>query len=720
MPSYYSPVPSPTSSVAPSSAAATELYPHSPTAKAPYQAQTPQPTLSSHPPAPLNLPFQPSFPVALPFTLPGSGGLPVYSASGFDLLSILARVATRPNPKITLGPVDLTCSFVVADVRRFDHPIVYASPTFYKLTGYSESEVLGRNCRFLQAPGGQVQKGEPRRHTTPDAVAHLRKSLVADKECQVSMINYRKDGSAFMNLVTVIPIPGGAYNSPDEAEDVVYQVGFQVDLTEQPNAILQKLRDGSYMVNYSNNVAYPSSASSKEWKASLPLSGLSKQFRAVLNHADFVDSIPVSTSTTTLSIGQDKSDVYEGNKLLSLILLEKAPDFVQVLSLKGAFQYISPSVRRVLGYEPEDLIGKGLTDFCHGADKVPLVRELKEASVANASGNSAANSTPDDNQAVSPVQSTRPAVPHAPRVVDLLFRMRHKAGDYVWVECRGRLFVEPGKGRKAIILSARVRNIPSLWWRSVARAGGLGQPVVRASKSAKGERRGLEQECWALLGAGGSFLFIGAAVRDVLGWGAGEVIGRSILDFMGGHDPLHGVAVLEETLRQALLDSTLDSRTLSCELKKKQGGEVLVDLVFYRRPVSSHSPRQPTPATQPLLCQIKVSSGPQPAAMADTVHAPHADVFDELDVKHGSSWQYELQQLKFANQRLAEEVAELEGALERENRGQAELSQRRETPRARLPPVNTWANQHMAPAMSSSSSSLKRTWDGHIISDSHR
>ena len=34
-----------------------------------------------------------------------------------------------------------------------DNPIVYCSEGFCKLTGYKRSEVLGRNCRFLQGPG---------------------------------------------------------------------------------------------------------------------------------------------------------------------------------------------------------------------------------------------------------------------------------------------------------------------------------------------------------------------------------------------------------------------------------------------------------------------------------------------------------------------------------------------------------------------------------------
>ena len=124
-------------------------------------------------------------------------------------MSILARVATRPHPKIILGPIDLTCSFVVVDVRRFDRPIVYAFPSFYQLTEYEDHEVIGRNCRFLQSPDGNVRKGEETRYVAPKTVQHLYKAVVSDKECQVSIINYRKGGQAFIDLVTIIPIPRG-------------------------------------------------------------------------------------------------------------------------------------------------------------------------------------------------------------------------------------------------------------------------------------------------------------------------------------------------------------------------------------------------------------------------------------------------------------------------------------------------------------------------------
>ena len=67
--------------------------------------------------------------------------------------------------------------------------------------------------------------------------------LDAGKECQASLVNYRRGGMPFINFVTVIPITW-------DTSEVVYHVGFQVDLVEQPNAILTNMRDGRYQVNY--------------------------------------------------------------------------------------------------------------------------------------------------------------------------------------------------------------------------------------------------------------------------------------------------------------------------------------------------------------------------------------------------------------------------------------------------------------------------------------
>lgn len=65
-----------------------------------------------------------------PPTVPGPL---LYSSSGFDMIGVLARVASRKDPQVLLGPVDFTCSFVVSDATKPDEPIVYCSPTFVRM-----------------------------------------------------------------------------------------------------------------------------------------------------------------------------------------------------------------------------------------------------------------------------------------------------------------------------------------------------------------------------------------------------------------------------------------------------------------------------------------------------------------------------------------------------------------------------------------------------------
>ncbi|KAI0071862.1 hypothetical protein K474DRAFT_1712092 [Panus rudis PR-1116 ss-1] len=642
------------------------------------------------PPGHLAYPSNPNFPVSLP------PSISVYSVSGFDLLSILARVASRPFPKIVLGPVDLSCAFVVTDKRRFDNPIVYASPTFCRLTGYSEQEVLGTNCRFLQSPGGKVAKGSHRQFTSNDAVSYLRSAVLADKECQTSMINYRKDGSAFVNLVTVIPVPGGANNDPEEVDDIVYTVGFQVDLTEQPSAILNRLRDGTYIVNYSNpgNQTSPANGA-RDWRtSSAVMSGVGKELRLLLTDPAFTTSLPVALTSTALSSPADRSDPYDGNKLLNLILLQSTADFVHVVSLKGAFLYVAPNIKKILGYGPEELVGKSISEYCHPADVVPLMRELKESSTGHLEPPVSAAASATSAQGL-------------PKVVDLLFRMRAKDSTYVWLESRGRLHVEPGKGRKAIILSGRVRQMPALHWGSINRSGILDHHA----KPVDGPE-GIEEgrEVWGLVsgdGSHGTVLFVGSAVRHVLGWGAGELIGRPILDLIGTVNPA-AIALtslqqnqsthddgtdleeerrrVKETLVQAVQDRRRDTREVICWMCKKDGSTVQVRLLFFhpskRTPASPSSSAStspsfssyplPTSATrsQAVVCHIRLLESVRspyphesPTSNPTFSHDDNEDVFEEIDASKSSSWQYELQQLKYTNQRLMEELLELEDEL---------------------------------------------------------
>ena len=77
---------------------------------------------------------------------------------------------------------------MLSDPRLPDNPIVYASPGFYKLTGYTQDQVLGRNCRFLQGPA-----------TDPRAVDIIRKAVATGADATTCLLNYKADGSPFWN-----------------------------------------------------------------------------------------------------------------------------------------------------------------------------------------------------------------------------------------------------------------------------------------------------------------------------------------------------------------------------------------------------------------------------------------------------------------------------------------------------------------------------------------
>lgn len=100
-------------------------------------------------------------------------------------------------------------------VTDADQRIVYANAAFTVVTGYSAQETVGKNCRFLQGPG-----------TDPRTVAALRMALASHETFRGEILNYRKDGTAFWNALTVSPVKG--------ANGVVtHFVSVQRDITAQ-------------------------------------------------------------------------------------------------------------------------------------------------------------------------------------------------------------------------------------------------------------------------------------------------------------------------------------------------------------------------------------------------------------------------------------------------------------------------------------------------------
>jgi PAS domain S-box-containing protein len=109
-------------------------------------------------------------------------------------------------------------AILITDPNKPDNPIVYANPTFKRITGYSIEEAIGKNCRFLQ--------GEDR---DQPALKELRAAIRKGRECQVLLRNYKKDGTLFWNELSISPVR-------DEEGHLVSFVGVQNDVTERKRA----------------------------------------------------------------------------------------------------------------------------------------------------------------------------------------------------------------------------------------------------------------------------------------------------------------------------------------------------------------------------------------------------------------------------------------------------------------------------------------------------
>ncbi|KAJ5816877.1 hypothetical protein N7447_009110 [Penicillium robsamsonii] len=331
----------------------------------------------------------------------------IYSTTGFDVLGALGRVAMRPNPKINIGAVDLSCAFVMCDILAEDHPIVYVSEAFERLTGYTKDEIVGRNCRFLQAPDGKINAGAKRTFVDGQTVYRLRSTIDDRSEIQASIINYRKGGQPFMNLITMIPIQW-------DSDVCRYYVGFQVDLVEKPDAVRGRNPDGNYNINYRRDQLPQYIVPPPDLYSSRPDLGLRYGHDEV--------------TTILNAMGAAGNDV--NRHYLDRILVENTDDVIHVFSFNGEFLYLSPSCHKILEYDPVELIGKPLSTICHPSDIGPVIRDLRAST------------------------TTAP--------MSVVYRIRQKHRGYMWFESHGAWHISPTQGRRHLVMTGRPRPVYTL------------------------------------------------------------------------------------------------------------------------------------------------------------------------------------------------------------------------------------------------------------------
>ena len=111
-----------------------------------------------------------------------------------------------------------TNGVAIADASDPELPLLYVNPAFEKITGYPASELLGKNCRFLQGK----DRDQPE-------LAEIRACLKEGRTGKATLRNYRKDGTLFWNRLNISPIF-------DKTGKLVQFLGIINDITEQKHA----------------------------------------------------------------------------------------------------------------------------------------------------------------------------------------------------------------------------------------------------------------------------------------------------------------------------------------------------------------------------------------------------------------------------------------------------------------------------------------------------
>ncbi|SOD96989.1 PAS domain S-box-containing protein/diguanylate cyclase (GGDEF) domain-containing protein [Caenispirillum bisanense] len=115
---------------------------------------------------------------------------------------------------------------LIVDAAQPDMPIIYTNPAFTEITGFTPDEVMGQNCRFLQA-GDSDQPG----------LAEIRAAIAERREGMAVIRNFRKDGTAFWNELMVAPVF-------DTRGQLTHYVGIQRDITLRRDA--EEARDAAF------------------------------------------------------------------------------------------------------------------------------------------------------------------------------------------------------------------------------------------------------------------------------------------------------------------------------------------------------------------------------------------------------------------------------------------------------------------------------------------
>ena len=127
--------------------------------------------------------------------------------------------------------VDLSSDGItIVDARQKDQPLIYVNAGFEKLTGFSAAELLGKSCHFLQSTD-----------TEQPGLVVLHEAFQLGKNCNVTLRNYRKDGSMFWNALSITAIS-------DPSGTLTHFISIQRDITS--HVLLEQYLHESHLDAY--------------------------------------------------------------------------------------------------------------------------------------------------------------------------------------------------------------------------------------------------------------------------------------------------------------------------------------------------------------------------------------------------------------------------------------------------------------------------------------
>ncbi|KAL3902556.1 MAG: hypothetical protein SGPRY_012019 [Prymnesium sp.] len=118
-------------------------------------------------------------------------------------------------------------AMAITDMTIPGLPMVWCNSQMVALTGYPIQYMQGRNCRFLQG-----------KETEPKMVRNMVSGIRSAKLTTVRVTNYRKDGSSFVNVLTLHPVH-------DSTEEYRYSIGLLSDAVNESaeSASLERVRE---------------------------------------------------------------------------------------------------------------------------------------------------------------------------------------------------------------------------------------------------------------------------------------------------------------------------------------------------------------------------------------------------------------------------------------------------------------------------------------------